>query len=169
MLHEGGGLVASVRGYLLSIVAACMIAAISGVFIRNHMAAKVLRLISGVLILLVVVSPLLGLRAESLTDLFDSSGYSEFSPEDAKMQSRLLLAEQIRKSSEKHIETIAAELGLTIQARVTVSDGNLPKPVSVEFIGTGTPEQMKKLSDYVSSGLEIPEENQRWKLYERED
>lgn len=156
----------SVRTYLLSIVAACMISAVSGVFIHSRMTAKVLRLISGVLILLVVVSPLLGLRPESFKDLFDSSGQTEFLPEEARAQAQTLLADQIRKSTEKYIETKAAEFGLAIQAHVEVSDGNLPKPVSVEFIGTGTAEQMKKLTDYVASGMEIPAENQRWKLYE---
>lgn len=156
----------AVRTYLVSVVAACMIAAIGSVFVRNHMSARVLRLISGVLILLVAVSPLLKIRSRDISEFFSAEGISDFSAETENIKVQEALAEQIRKSAEKHIESIASGMGMTVQARVTVSREKIPKPVSVELVCTAEPGKVKELSDYIATGLGIPAEKQEWRLYE---
>lgn len=156
----------SVRNYLLSIVAACMISAIGNTFVRNRTVERVLHLVSGVLILLTVVSPLLKIRSDDVTDFFRTGEETKVSAEAVKEKNQKLLAEQVQLSTEKHIETIAAEFGFQVRAKVEVRMDDLPQPCSVELIGAATSEQMKQLSDYIETGLAIPIENQTWRIYE---
>lgn len=156
----------SVRSYLLCIVAASMIAAISRVFVRSPMISKVLRLISGILILLVAVAPLLKLKSEDFSNLWGEIESEQFLKEDAELCAQNALAEQVKKSFEKQIESVSEKFGCSVKAEVQVSSEKVPQILRVEIIGAAGPEQMADLSDYITEILGVPPENQEWRLYE---
>ena len=62
-------------------------------------------------------------------------------------------------------ENEAKSLGGTLQAEVTVSDGDYPVPVSVILIGSMPPEDAKTVSEYIETALGIPADRQEWRLY----
>ena len=156
----------SIRGYLFCIVAACMIAAVSHVFVRNPLIEKVLHLISGILILLTVVSPLLKLKAEDLSGLFEAENFDSGASDQMENQVRSAFAEQIGRSTETHIETIADHFNCSVQAVVTVSTGEIPEIQTVEISGTGNLNDLEQLREYITSGLGVPEDRQIWRFYE---
>lgn len=143
-----------------------MIAAIGRVFVKNQMISKVLRLISGILILLVAVSPLLKLKSKDISSIFDEIGTEQFSPEEAEKCAREALAAQVRKSTEQQIETVAEKFGCDVKAHVEVSSEKIPQLLSVEIVGTAAPENMEELSEYLTQILGVPPGDQVWRLYE---
>ena len=156
----------SVRSYLLCIVAACMIAAMGRVFVRSNMISKVLRLTSGILILLVAAAPLLRLKSEDFPRLFEKIDTEQFLKEDAELYAQNALSEQVRKSFERQIESVAEKFGCSVRAEVQVSSEKVPQILGVEIIGSAGPEQIADLSEYITEILGVPPEDQEWRLYE---
>lgn len=160
----------TVRNYLVSVLAACMIAVIASVLVRKSPIQKVVRMVGGILILLVVISPLLRLDTESLGKRIEEfCGERNFDTSQIEANTREQLAAHIKRTTEAYIENRAAELGAAIQAKVTVGDGEYPTPVAVTIIGTLTPEQRGELAAYLTVSLGIAADKQEWKLYGEAD
>ena len=156
-----------IKEYLLSVVAVCMICAVANVMVKNQMFGKVLRLVSGVLILLVVIAPLLKVDLQDISNQMEQmlSGDST-SLADVKKDARVQFAQQVKNATEKHIEQIASRYGMTVQATVTVDDSQIPTPIAVELTGTVDPNTVGEFMDYISQNIGISKENQRWRDYE---
>ncbi len=160
----------SLRSYFLQIVASCMICAIAAVMVKTPSIQKIVRLLGGLLILLVVLSPLMDLdlqgAASSLTRAFgDDSAEMEQAQADAAEH----FATQVRKATEDHIELIASRMGYTVQAQVTVSQEEVPVPTAVEISGSLSAEEILALSEYLELQLGIAKEDQTWRPYETVD
>ncbi|MBE6984010.1 MAG: hypothetical protein E7434_00075 [Ruminococcaceae bacterium] len=153
----------SVREYFLQIVAVCMIAAISCAIVKNPLIARVIRLISGILILLVVIAPLSKVDASKLPTYLDGVLDSDTQMQEAKNHAHLQFQTQVQKATQEHIELIADQFGFNIQAEVTVSDDEVPIPIEVKLIGTPNAQQMLQLSDYIETNVGIPKDQQIWR------
>lgn len=157
----------ALRAYLLSIVSVCMLAAIVNAMVRGAVVTRVVKIVSGVLILLVVLRPLIGLDLTELSRrLQDVLGTSQASLADEKDLAHQRFQEQVAAATQTHIEEIAAKLGLSVSARVSVSDDEIPIPQSVTLYATVQPEQMLKLSDYIEEHIGIKKDQQHWRGYE---
>lgn len=157
----------SLKNYLLSVVAVCLIAAIASVMVKNPLISKVLRLVSGILVLLVVVSPLLEVDLEQIaSQMKDTLSSDTEMLDDVQERSKQQLAKQIQSATETHIEQMAARFGMLIQAKVTVNDDKVPTPIEVEIIGALEAKEMATLSDYIAQNIGISKENQKWRGYE---
>lgn len=155
-----------IRAYLLSVVAVCMITVIAGVLIHKSALQKIVRLIGGVLILLVAVRPLLSLDMSRISAyLAEVNATYQFDTGKIKRTQNELMCEQVRQTAETYIENKAKESGGTVQAEVTLSDGDYPVPIGVTLIGTLTPEQVQTLSALIENTLNIPPDRQEWRLY----
>lgn len=156
----------TVRGYLISLVAVCMIAVLASVLVHGSPINKFVRLIGGILVLLVAVSPLLSVDAERLSErLQEICAANSFDASVVVKNSDAVLAKHIKQTTETYIENKAAELGAVIQAEVTLTNDAYPVPNKVTIIGTLTVGQIESLTAYLTDSLGIAPEHQEWKLY----
>lgn len=156
----------TIRGYLISLVAACMIAVLASVLLHGSPINKFVRLIGGVLVLLVAVSPLLSVDTEQLSErLKEICAVNSFDTDEIAKKTHSALAEHIKQTTETYIENKAAELGAAIQAEVRLTNDEYPVPKKVRIIGTLSLEQIESLTAYLTDSLGIPQEQQEWKLY----
>ena len=147
----------AIREYFLQIVAVCMIAAICNSIVKNQLIARVIRLVSGILILLVVIAPLAKVDIASLSDVFGETTQVD------KDAYHTAFCEQVQAATQEHIERIAQEYGVCVKTEVTVSDDEVPIPVGITIIGSPNVQQFSQLSDYIESQLGIPKEEQVWR------
>ena len=134
--------------------------------VRSSPASRIVRLIGGVLVLLVAVSPLLSINTQQLSRRLEQiCTEHSFDTSAVEENTRAALASHIKRTTETYIENKAASLGAAIQARVIVSDDEQPVPERVTVIGTLTAEQTLALRQYLTESLGIAPEKQEWKLY----
>ena len=156
----------TVRSYLISLVAVCMIAVLASVLVHGSPINKFVRFIGGILVLLVAVSPLLSVDTEKLSErLKEICEANSFDTSAVEEKTHSVLSEHIKKTTETYIENKAAELGAAIQAEVTLTNDEYPVPHKVRILGTLTAEQISSLAAYLTDSLGIAPENQEWKLY----
>lgn len=156
-----------IRGYLLSVVAVSMIAAIASTMVKTSLISKVLRLICGILVLLVVISPLSKIDLNQLSDRLQAYvSVDTTKMDDTAKRAEELFKHQVQKSTQSHIEQIANKMGMTVTAKVTVKDGPVPTPTEVELIGKFRVDQMNELSDYIAKNIGISYDRQTWRTYE---
>lgn len=153
-----------IKSYLVAIVAACMLTVVASVLVQKSPLRKIVRLIGGILILLVAVTPLLRLDMSRIVDYLQGSEYSfDTSAVEQTWQSQL--SEHIKQTTETYIENEAGRLGATVQATVTLTEEEYPVPCHAVLIGTVDADQMEALSEYMETSLGIPRTEQEWKLY----
>lgn len=155
----------ALRNYLLAIVAVSLIAVLAVSFLRNETMRRLARFVAGLLILLVVAQPLLGLGDLHLEDYFRVQT-EEFSAGDAQSRYQEALRSHIQETSEQYIRDKAQALGATVRVQITLNDADPPAPCSVQIIGTLRADQMEALSAYIMEAFNIPLGSQEWKLYE---
>lgn len=154
------------REYLISVVAVCMIGVIARQMVQKESVKKVLHFVSGLLILLVLITPLLSLRGKELMTILEEAGEElQVDTENIEESAQQALEEHIKNTAEEYIEKKARELGATVQARVTLTREEYPVPETVKVIGSVTPEQQKALSNYMCLEMGIALEEQEWALY----
>lgn len=155
----------SLREYLLFIVAACLIASLASGMVKSALVGRVVRLISGILILLVTISPLVHVDLKDISDTMSKTGDTS-AISDVQERTKQQFASQIQAATEEHIEKIAEQMGLVVQAKVTLDDAQIPTPIAVELIASLQPEQIVSLAEYIEQNIGISKENQRWRGYE---
>ena len=156
----------TVRSYLISLVAVCMLAVLASVLVHGSPIRKFVRLIGGILVLLVAVSPLLSVDTEKLSERLKEICEANSFDTNAVAENRYsVLSEHIKQTTETYIENKAAELGAAIQAEVTLTNDEYPVPNKVRIIGTLTAEQISSMAAYLTDSLGIAPEHQEWKLY----
>ena len=72
------------------------------------------------------------------------------------------MTELIKEKSQAYILDKAAELDASITADVTISEEELPKPLSVVISGQVSPYNRKRLESILETDLGIAKENQVW-------
>lgn len=155
----------SVRAYFLSVVAVCLISVLALAAVREESVRKVVRLIGGLLILLVAVSPLLRLDTGALARRLTES-LSEYGVETQSESVHERWREHIRETAERYISEKAEELGATLKVTVTVSDDEIPVPIGVRLFGTADVYQRAALAKSLAEELDIAAERQVWELYD---
>lgn len=155
-----------VRGYLISIISACMICVIAQQMVQKESMKKIVRFISGILVLLVVTTPLLSLNGKELMTLLVEAG-SQLEADTGMIEesAQTALEEHVRSTTENYIEKKAREVGATVQAKVTVTQEEYPVPYSARITGSLSSTQQILLSTYMSRDLGIDTSRQEWELY----
>ena len=152
------------RDYLTGIVAACMIAVLAGALTGKN--KPIVRLVSGLMVLIVTAAPLLKLSTGRLERLFSDLRVEGYSPEETETRRRALLKEQIEHSAELYIEQQADALGFQITARVTATSEEYPKPEHVLLLGSCNGELLRQLREKIVQDLGVSEKEVEWKRYE---
>ena len=145
------------RTWLLSVTAASFAVALAQALTPGGTVKKVGRLVGGLVLLLAVVRPVLGLDPEELSvraAFYDSTPAAE--------TGQAVLAAHIADSTAAYIAQQADGLGFACSAVVEVetdADG-WPVPAAVQVTGTMTASQRQALSALLISELNIPAERQ---------
>lgn len=151
--------------YLLAVCAACILTALLQAAAPGAAAGRSLKLAGGLLILLVVIGPVAGVRAESLSALVREA--ERLLPEVRETgtdDSEGRISELITQRCTAYIWDKAAELGMTVEAEVRLTDqGGWPCPSGVVLRGQWTAAQQQALSAVLENDLGIPREEQEWR------
>lgn len=155
----------TVKSYLLSVIASAII---SGIVIsivgKKGTNAAVIKLLAGIFMALTVLSPWTKLEFDSLTEFFSST---EIEAGGVVTEGQQLATETmssiIKSQVEAYILDKADNLGLKIEAEVSVTGTDPPEPDAVTLKGQASPYAKKRLQQIIADDLGISEEKQLWK------
>ncbi len=153
-----------VREYLVSVTCAAVLTGILCVLIdEKQTGGALLKLLCGVFLSLVMISPLSRIRFEEL-DLrnWDMREEGEAAAAMGQEYARQAKIQLIKDRTEAYILDKASLYQLDVTVEVTVSDDELPEPESVVIRGRVSPYARLQLQHMMETELSIPKENQRW-------
>lgn len=147
--------------YVLSLVTAALIGGIVTGFFPEGSFRRLLRMLCGVFLLTVVLSPVSALEMPDigawLSSLDEEARAAATQGEDYLSGQRQAV---ICRKTEAYILDKARELGAEVSARVTLNREELPE--SVALTGSCTPAQKEALTILIEEDLGIPEARQQW-------
>lgn len=150
------------RTYLMGVVSAAMVVALAQALTPEGAVKKIGRLVGGVVLLLAVMKPLIGLPVnEKTVPVADWLTPPTQAEEDGGQE---VLKELIAQQTGAYIEDKGHILGVNCTARVTVTEGEggWPQPWSVEVVGSWTGEGRSALEKTIEEELAIPAERQNF-------
>jgi hypothetical protein len=147
-------------------VAVWLLAALALAVVRQERIRGLVRLISGLLVVLVVLRPLPSLNWAKLSEELFSVADGEFDSSAVEKEYQRRLRENIQNNTQRYIEEKAAELGAFVRAEVELSEEEYPVPIGVRLVGIVDYRQLTELSTFISESLGIPMERQEWTMNE---
>ena len=154
----------SIREYLLGIVAAAILCAIvSQLPGKDSFLGSTMKLITGVFMLIALVSPVAKLQIRMPSEIFtDISQQADQITASAVDSTRESVSAIIKEQTQAYILDKAKSYGLEMSVEVTLSDDRIPEPISVKLSGNVSPYNKKILSEAIEKDLGIPTEAQIW-------
>lgn len=151
------------RQYVISLVVVVLITTILNRVSSNTHIQKMLRLVSGLCICIVMLSPLGKIRIPSYLDYFNEVDL--ITNEAVRYGEEVLcdnLSVIISDNCESYILDKANQMGVSITICIECDDSDVPVPVYAEIAGTISPYAREILQSVIAEDLGIPEENQKW-------
>lgn len=149
--------------YLLSLTGAALIYAFATKMPIKGVNAGIIRMICGVFMALVVVSPLVSIKLDSLDalagDMMSAGSQTAIDGENIAMQA---MTEIIKEKTQAYILDKAADLGVRLHVIVSVSSDDLPVPEGVQLTGKVSPYAKSLLTEYIEQQLGIDRKEQVW-------
>lgn len=153
----------AIREYLIGITAAAVICGIAVKLTGKGLPGSAVRLMAGVFMALTVVSPLVSIKLEGLTDFaLDIQSDADAIVSQGESFSKEAVREIISEQAGAYILDKAESLGLHLTVEVAVSEDEYPVPCGVTLRGDISPYAKSVLSDYIEGNLGIPAEEQQW-------
>lgn len=152
------------KEYILSIVIAAIICAISGVLLpENTAVGRISKLLCGILLVVTIVSPLLNVSFQKVSDyISDFTASADIWVEEGNETARTQIDAIIKEKTEAYILDKANQMGLQIAVEVSLDENNHSIPSSVTVSGSISPYTKEVLSDYIATTLDIAKEKQIW-------
>lgn len=154
----------NIRQYLLSIVAAAVIAALAVSLVdKKSTHAAIIKLLASVFLSITVISPWTKIQFDDLSSYFDSLELSagSIAEEGSNMASKETAA-IISSRMEAYILDKASSLGFHPEVTVVLTESPPYTPCSVTLRGTASPYAKNRLQQIILNDLGIPEEEQSW-------
>lgn len=152
------------RTYLFSVCAAAMLSVLVPMLISQSRIRKTAEFAGGMLLLIVVVSPVVQVDLAEFRQAISSYMLDpsvSFSVQNTAGCN--FTAERISMQCEEYILDKAEAIGMSIEVEVHMSDDVFyPRPERVIIYGRYTPWQMKQLSLILDQDLGVPESQQEW-------
>ena len=153
----------SIGAYLVSVTAAALICGIARSLLPGGPLAPVLKTVTGLLMVLAVVSPWADLRLPDLnqwSEDFQKSAQmaADAGVEDAGESLREGISQQVRTYILDKAKALKAELSVEVE----LTDDSLPVPCGVILRGSISPYGRSVLSEYLQTELGISKEAQIW-------
>lgn len=154
----------SFRTYLLSVCAAAVFTVLAPMLISQNRIRKTAEFAGGLLLLIVVVSPVVQLDLSDFRQVLSSYMLDptvSFSVQNSADDD--FVAERITRQCEEYILDKADALGMNVETNVYLN-GNTPYPLPVKVVicGRYSPWQKEQLSLVLAQDLGIPEDQQEW-------
>lgn len=150
--------------YLLSVSACAVLVSFVQNIIMSKPVQKYAGLAGGLLLLVVVVSPLVRLDDSTLTEISNHyETYCQVDTSEQQEQNRQVLESIISERCETYIWDKANQMGVSIDVDVFLCDeGYYPYPDAVRMIYSGSMQQKEVLSAWIEQELGIPLSHQEW-------
>lgn len=147
--------------YVWSLICAALIAGILQSLLKEGGCARVLKLLCGVFFMVTALKPMLKLEIPDLTQWassWEEEGEAAVrAGEDSFSQA---YSDGIRQRLEAYILDKAAQLGLSVQVRLTLSPEGLPEAAVLS--GIGQEREKEQLMTILTNDLGIPKEKLQW-------
>ena len=150
--------------YLLSVTGAAMISSVVLRLLEGRgSTAMVGKMVAGIFMALVVISPLSQVRISDVLDLMpDVTADAQEAAAAGEASAKNALAQSISTQLETYILDKAVQLGATLTVQVELTEDAIPIPCSVRLQGTISPYAKSKLQSIIRDELGIEKENQIW-------
>ena len=153
----------AIRDYLISISSAALICAVATRLVSKGTVGSVVKLMAGILMALSIVSPLLRIRLDELTDMMDDIQISaEEIAAEGENSARRDMEELILAQLQSYILDKAESMGVELTVEIELESQGLPIPCAVTLRGSVSPYAKSVLSDYIAENLGIEAEAQTW-------
>lgn len=152
-----------IRQYLLSLIAAAvMCGVVHGIFGNKGTYGSLLRLLTGIVMLITLLAPISRIRIPDIASLpesfaEDARRYTEAGTEAADQAKAAI----IKSQTEAYILDKAASMEVDICVEVVMSEDS--EPVAVMLQGSVSPYEKQLLESQIEAQLGIARENQQWK------
>ncbi len=155
----------SIKSYILSIIAAAIVYGIArGLLNEKTTTGQIAKLLSGILMVITILSPLTNISFRNVTNYFDGlSMESDAYVEDGKKAAQESIAEIIKSKAEAYILDKANRMGLEIAVEVELDDSDNTVPCGVTITGKLSPYAKEVMGTYLEDNLGIAKENQQWR------
>ncbi len=152
------------KDYILAITVAGLACSIAGSLINNKTATgKLLRLLTGIFLVITIVSPIANISFRNITDYFnDLTVQGDLYADSGKTQAEESMCAIIKEQSEAYILDKAERMGLDIGVEVALDDSNNSIPCEVTITGNLSPYAKGILGSFIEEKLGIAKEHQRW-------
>ena len=153
----------AIGNYVLTIIIVAFVCSILSDLIQNPASAAIIHMISGMILAITIFAPISNADLSSYLN-FDISVMDEASAavNEGIAKSQDVLYASIKQETESYIQEKAAAMGTQISAKVSLSNDDLPVPVSVVMSGAISPAVKQKLQDLMETQLGITKENTQW-------
>lgn len=152
------------RSYILTILIAAMVCAVAGILLPPKTSVgQITKLLSGVLLIVTVISPLTNISFRHLTDYLNGlSSNADSYVEDGRTVAQEQIDTIIKAETEAYILDKASQMGLQIAVEVALDENNHSIPSSITVTGLLSPYTKEVLSGYITDTLGIAKEKQIW-------
>lgn len=148
-----------VSAYLMKVVCAAVVCALVGIVGGEGTGSRLRKMTAGIFLALTVLSSLVDLKLPKF-DTGKLHADAQTAVSDGTEQARQAQNAIITESVEAYIWNKAMELGLDVQARVTLDEQGLPR--SVELTGNASPLERERLGESITRELGLGREAQTW-------
>ena len=150
--------------YVMSIVFAAIIcAAIRILYPAKGAIGQIIKVLSGILLLTTIITPLRDISFHNLTDYLDNlTSEADMYVEEGRANSQEKIDVIIKSESEAYILDKASQMDLQISVEVSLDEDNHSIPCGITIIGSISPYSKEILSGYIADTLGIAKEKQIW-------
>ena len=152
-----------IKEYLFGVIAEAILCAIvSQIAGKDSFLGTAVKLITGVFMLLALVSPVMDIRLNPMDIFSDITLQADYITSSAADSSRESMAGIIKDQTQAYILDKAKNHGVELSVEVMLSDDKIPKPISVALRGSVSPYVKKMLTEVIEQDLGIGTEAQIW-------
>ena len=164
MLYERDGIAVNLKDYILSIVAAAIVCAVTKSLLNQKTATgRIAGLLSGVLMAITIIAPLRDITFANITDYLDGLSYeADIYVKEGQAMAENHTADIIKAQTEAYILDKANSMGLEITVEVELDESNGSVPCGAAVKGILSPYAKEVLGAYMEDNLGISKEKQRW-------
>lgn len=150
--------------YVLSVVAVSVLCGLVQLLIgKDGGCAGVVKMVTGVVMTVAVIGPILKTDFTELQDYFESmQTMRDTTVWEGETQADNTMRDIIIEKTRTYIMDRAAALGASVQAEVSVNAENPPVPDAVTITGEISPYVKQQLIEILQTELGIPKERQTW-------
>lgn len=154
----------SIKNYLISVIAAAIISGIATSIVgKKGTVGSVTKLITGLFLIITVISPWKKLPTDALSKLFpDDTAQASDVVAHGEITAKNEMAAIIKSQLEAYILDKASLMDLDIEVQITMSGTQPPTPESVAIKGVVAPYGKQRLEQILCNDLGIAKENQFW-------